>query len=397
MTRWGGLTPRGVAFVVGGVLLLVVAWTIHAQNLVWPAVGAILLPLLSLVATWSAYPRLRVSREVNPELVPAGAEINVDLTLTNVSVTWGSEVEATDEFPPGFGGAHHFGMGAQNRGQVTRNRAVLSPRRRGRFVLDGLEYRTTDPLGLATRVARVSAPAGVRVTPMMVEVPATSLRASGREGDTPIPQSSVSGPDDAMVREYQPRDDVRRIHWPLTARTGELMVRREEQAWDPSAWILLDSRVWDGTRATRVTFEWQVSLVASWGVRLADEGFELHLVDAAGETFVATGSTPVARSASWLEHLVDVTTTADDSLGGGVQTVTRASTGHVMLAVLGRLDVADARQLVATGTSRNHALVVPPPQERAAEHERAAAILTSHGWVVRTVPVGSRPLDWETA
>lgn len=399
MTRRGGLTPRGFAFVGIGIALLAVAWSLRLFDLVWPALGAILVPLVALLVTLMFYPRLRVTREIRPTLIPAGGEMTMDLTLVNHGLAWGVGLEVSDSLPPGFGGTQYFTIPAQLRGQATHHTLVLQPRRRGQFVLDGLEYQAQDPLGLSARIARSEAASTVRVTPMVFEVPMTMLRASGREGETPIPQSTVWGPDDATAREYQPRDDVRRIHWPLTARTGELMVRREEQAWDPAAWVLLDSRAWDGSRATKVTFEWLVSLVASWGVRLAGEGFELHLTDADGETFSVVGGTSVTRTTSWLEYLVDVTTSDEESLTGGVSSIARAQSGHETLAILGRLSVADARQLVAaeSGVSRCHAFIVPPTAERSAEHERGVEILTAHGWVVRTVPVGSKPDDWSRA
>lgn len=396
MTRWGGLTPRGFGFVTMGVLLLVTAWGFRRDELLLPAFGAILAPLLALLITWATAPRLRVSRTVHPPLLPAGTDLAIDLTLANTSLPWGTQVTATDRLPGGFGGAYSFELPAQLRGQSTQHRAVVQPRRRGRFTLDGLEYATSDPLGLATRIVRISAPAQVAVTPMLIELPPTALRAAGTEGETPIPQSSITGPDDVMVREYQPRDDVRRIHWPLTARTGELMVRREEQSWDPTAWILLDSRIHDGSRSAEVAFEWMVSLTASWGVRLAEDGFELHLTNAVGNTYTAVGGTPQSRATSWLEYLVDVDTSGHDSLAGGAATIARAHAGHVLLAIVGRLDLSTAKQLTAAedGTTACHALVLPPDTQQADDHNRGVAHLASHGWVIQQVPVGTGPENW---
>ena len=379
-----------------GLVLLVTAWSFRQEVLLWPAIGAILAPLVALALAWAAAPRLSVSRFVQPTLVPAGSDLEIDLTLSNASIPWGTRVTVTDRLPGGFGGGYEFELPAQLRGQSTRHLKVVQPRRRGRFRLVVLEYSTSDPLGLAKRIIRRSAPATVAVTPMLIELPPTTLRAAGREGETPIPQSSITGPDDVMVREYQPRDDVRRIHWPLTARTGELMVRREEQAWDPTAWIMLDSRVQDGSRAAGVAFEWLVSLTASWGVRLAEEGFEVKLANGVGETFTASGGTPQARATSWLEYLVDVGTTWHDSLAGGAATIARASSGHVLIAAIGRLDLTTARELGAAedGSSVRHALVLPPDPDRTEEHERGVAFLSSHGWLVRETPVGSAPENW---
>jgi hypothetical protein len=44
------------------------------------------------------------------------------------------------------------------------------------------------------------------------------------------------------MREYQPGDDVKKIHWRTTARQGRLMVRQEDRPSEPRAMVLLDDR-----------------------------------------------------------------------------------------------------------------------------------------------------------
>ena len=53
---------------------------------------------------------------------------------------------------------------------------------------------------------------------------------------------ALHGEDDQTVREYRDGDDLRRIHWPATARTGELMVRQEDRPAKRRAVVVLDSR-----------------------------------------------------------------------------------------------------------------------------------------------------------
>ena len=45
------------------------------------------------------------------------------------------------------------------------------------------------------------------------------------------------------MREYVEGDDLRKIHWPATAKRGGFMIRQEETPWHTRATILLDDRV----------------------------------------------------------------------------------------------------------------------------------------------------------
>ena len=44
------------------------------------------------------------------------------------------------------------------------------------------------------------------------------------------------------MRGYQEGDDLRRIHWPSVARTGELMIRQDESTRRASGLVFLDTR-----------------------------------------------------------------------------------------------------------------------------------------------------------
>jgi uncharacterized protein (DUF58 family) len=94
----------------------------------------------------------------------------------------------------------------------------------------------------------------------------------------------VGSAEDVTTREYRRGDDLRRVHWRSTARTGELMVRREEQPWQSRATVVLDSRrtAHRGTGAAS-SLEWLVAAAASVAVHLTHAGF-------------AVGSSPTDRS-----------------------------------------------------------------------------------------------------
>ena len=76
------------------------------------------------------------------------------------------------------------------------------------------------------------------------------------------------------------------------------MVRREEQAWDPSASIILDSRV--GAHAGRGmhnSLEWAISAAASIGIHFLDDGFSIEIYEADGPLHIS-GSMGQHSSAS---------------------------------------------------------------------------------------------------
>ena len=48
------------------------------------------------------------------------------------------------------------------------------------------------------------------------------------------------GDEFVTLREYELGDDLRRVHWRSTARTGELMIRQDEARWRSRAAVVLD-------------------------------------------------------------------------------------------------------------------------------------------------------------
>ena len=123
-------------------------------------------------------------------------------------------------------------------------------------------------------------------------VPLPNVRLAGEyagSGDSRARSVAVHGEDDIATREYRNGDDLRRVHWRSTARTGELMVRREEQPWESRATIVLDTRR-QGHRGEGPTssFEWAVSAAASVGLHLRHSGYKIRLVTGSGVDLDAT-------------------------------------------------------------------------------------------------------------
>jgi len=141
---------------------------------------------------------------------------------------------------------------------------------RGLFTLGPVTLRTGDPFGLYSVTLEYPTSIPLLVMPPIVPLPALEVAAGGRarEGRTMVNglERTVSA---SYVREFQPGDHRRWIHWPTTARMDSLYVRLFDGAPSGDWWILLDmnSQVHfgDGFDSTE---EHQVILAAS----LADRG-----------------------------------------------------------------------------------------------------------------------------
>src|SRR4249920_277427 len=82
------------------------------------------------------------------------------------------------------------------------------------------------------------------------------------------------------MRQYHEGDDLRRIHWPSVARTGELMIRQDESSRRANGLVFLDSREGMLGPTHGQAFERAVSVAATLGVLLSRGGFSLRLATA---------------------------------------------------------------------------------------------------------------------
>ena len=111
---------------------------------------------------------------------------------------------------------------------------------RGVYEAGVSRLRVTDIFGLFSFSRRVKGRmARVEVTPRLVTVPAVTVQP----GDTG-PQGRVRMTEDLAspsgVRAWQEGDSLKKVHWKLTARRREMMVRTFEESARPDFLILLD-------------------------------------------------------------------------------------------------------------------------------------------------------------
>jgi uncharacterized protein (DUF58 family) len=115
--------------------------------------------------------------------------------------------------------------------------------RRGAFALGPTRISTGDPFGLFRSAKEIASTQTLIVLPMLFEITSFSLPRGLLPGGQVIRRKSPDiTPHAAGVREYEPGDAMKRIHWPTSIRRGQLMVKEFEQDPQAEVWLYLDSQ-----------------------------------------------------------------------------------------------------------------------------------------------------------
>jgi len=113
-----------------------------------------------------------------------------------------------------------------------RRRYRLNAARRGAFEFGPVILSSGDVFGFRTRYDTLDQRQTLLVYPKLVSLEALGLQAARPFGDSKTQRRLVADPLRlAGVRDYQPSDSVRHVHWKATARRGALQTK----VFDPSA------------------------------------------------------------------------------------------------------------------------------------------------------------------
>lgn len=109
--------------------------------------------------------------------------------------------------------------------KTSRSYALLL-RQRGFYQVGPAKLTSGDLFGLFEKQTEAGPVEAVTVFPEVLPLPLFDLRAEDPFGDRRTRRRIFEDPNQTIgVRGYHPEDDFRRVHWPATARTGELQVR----------------------------------------------------------------------------------------------------------------------------------------------------------------------------
>lgn len=397
------LTLRGRSLLTAGVALLLCGIALGFRDITRIGVLVGALPLLASTLTASRRLQISATRSVTPGRVHVDETCDVVLTVTNTGRRMTPVIMAEEELDYALGDRPRFVIPAMGAGVRHQLRYRLRSTVRGRHHLGPLALRIKDPFDLTTRHRSVPGPGELIVLPRVVTLhDGDASGGTGHEGNV-AQMIALHGEDDVSVRQYRDGDDLRRIHWPATARTGDLMVRQEDRPARRRAVILLDDRnaTTAGPRSAG-SFEWAVSAAASLANHFLAQGLTTHLVHA-GER-LSSPDAPETALEDTLEALALAERHAPEVFSRSVEEASDiASNGAFVAAIIAPLggDVLGQVARVRAPGSRAVALVLDVGAPLVAGGPSAletAKALRDRGWSSIVVGNGlSVPQAWGLA
>ncbi len=113
--------------------------------------------------------------------------------------------------------------------------------KRGVFPIDSVILVSTDLLGQKVVSQKADISACVTVLPQTVDLAQMFVSARYLQGDNPVRNQLIPDPFYVSgVREYQPSDPMKNIHWNATAKLGRIMIRNMEYTTRQSITVVLN-------------------------------------------------------------------------------------------------------------------------------------------------------------
>lgn len=386
-----GWAALGAAFALG------VLWIGFGERLLL----ALALFLVASVAFGVLYvrssaPRARLTRQISPVQVHDGERAIVQLSLVSSRRLHSAIVE---DIVHSLGTASFVAERVDESEPMTARYEVLC-KPRGVYKVGPATLRVRDAMALAESVS-----SGRRADRLVVYPAVESLsglpvvRGQDPNVNSARANFSHSGGDDFFtLREYQRGDDLRRVHWPSSARRDELMIKQLEMPWQSRALVLLDIRA--ESYPTPDSFEHAVRGAASALRHLYRHGFSPTLWSGQAR------GTPVSTSRAYelaMEELATVQTNSELDFSTLMSRLRREGlAGGALVMVTGVLDSdgVSVFKILSRDYSKTIVMTVSARENEALNQvQRGGAIAVASGPASKWAPAWREAMEktWSTA
>lgn len=234
------LTRSGFAILIVSVGCFVAGRVFGTLELYLLGAIAALTLLFAVLFTSSTRLAIGISRTATPVRLRVGTPARVDLRLGNQSKRATPVLRLRDEVQGTRAATLMLAPIAGGEQATVAYR--LPTKQRGHLTIGPLDLSFEDPFGLTRSVVRASRDIRLTVHAELIELDA--LRAvAGRDptADQQKRRTLAAGGDEFFaLRPYVNGDELRRVHWRATARTGELVVKQEERPRTGRVTVILD-------------------------------------------------------------------------------------------------------------------------------------------------------------
>ncbi|MBI5832902.1 MAG: DUF58 domain-containing protein [Armatimonadetes bacterium] len=261
----GRRSTRFVTVMFGALFIFLVALLFRLPNLFFMASVLVAAPVVSYAFASMGLRTVRAERRVPARLWP-GERSEIELRVVNDAKLPKALLLIDEELPPGLEGDHEQPPNCvvpMLWGEPFCYRYPITARVRGRYRLPAVQATAVDTFDLFGAHRAVGPADEVIVYPETVQLSADTLTGTKLVAAV-SDHRTHDGTDFRHTREYRPGDDLRRIHWPSTARLGKPIVVEYEEPTSSNLFIVLDASP-DAVLGTDrdTTFETGVTLAAS--------------------------------------------------------------------------------------------------------------------------------------
>ncbi|HEX4540364.1 MAG TPA: DUF58 domain-containing protein [Acidimicrobiales bacterium] len=322
-------TRRGWLIAVGSLVSMLAGRLVGMVELYVLGAAGLTLVIGAVIYVHVLRCQLEVARTLHPSHIHAGGTSLVQLAVRNVAWRRSPTLVASDPFDGGKRVARFLvpPLGAGDSGRAAYR---VPTEQRGVFGLGPLALQLGDPFRLASLWLKGAPATRLVVYPRIDKIPPPPHT----QGDDPRAGAdhrsflSRRGEDFYALRAYQVGDDLRRVHWPSTARLDDLMIRQEEMPWQGRASVLLDLR--KAVHAPE-SLELAVSAAASVVSSVSPGHALVRLLATDGtDSGFAAGR---AHVEAVLERLAEVRMTSSGSLLNELGVLSRAPGGGALVVV----------------------------------------------------------------
>ena len=370
------ITERGWAAIGAGIALLVLWWALGEVELL--ATGLLLVGAVGIGTTVvrMTHPSISVTRQLRPNLVHEGDQAGVTVQLTNTGKRALRNVVLQDTVS-NLGSAR-FAIGKLQPGQTVTATYQILCRPRGIYTVGPAAITVQDPLRMAASTFATEEGDRLIVYPAIEDLDGfPAVRGLDPTVHAARPEFSHQGGEDFFtLREYQLGDDLRRVHWPSSAKRDRLMIRQLETPWQARALVMFDCR--STSFESAAAFERGVRGAASVTRHLMRLGFAADLW-AGGTPVLGTEASPYTAA---MEVLAGVEPADDLDIRSAALHMRRRARGGALVLISGVPDqeLLAAQHLLSRNYGRTLLLTVSETASTSAVHfQRAGAI---------TIPIG---------